>query len=138
MLQNIKVYGMAYLKFSTIDTEFNGFLTQKKIVTKIDTLFAKIDSGTQSLEKAKRLLEKYRQSVLKHAFEGKLTAKWREENKDKREPASVLLEFLGSKRSEKRNWGRSIRSCHLWMQVSCPNCQRVGCGVDWGKCVTCY
>ena len=50
------------------------------MVEKIDTLFAKIDSGTQSLEKAKRLLEKYRQSVLKHAFEGKLTAKWREEN----------------------------------------------------------
>ena len=54
--------------------------TQKKIASKIDTLFAKIDRGTQSLEKAKRLLEKYRQSVLKHAFEGKLTAKWREEN----------------------------------------------------------
>ena len=75
--------------------------TQKKIASKIDTLFAKIDSGTQSLEKAKRLLEQYRQSVLKHAFEGKLTAKWREENKDKREPASVLLERIKEERKKK-------------------------------------
>ena len=75
--------------------------TQKKIASKIDTLFAKIDSGTQSLEKAKRLLEKYRQSVLKHAFEGKLTAKWREENKDKRELPSVLLERIKEERKKK-------------------------------------
>ena len=33
----------------------------------------------------------YRQAVLKHAFEGKLTAQWREENKDKLEKPEQLL-----------------------------------------------
>ena len=88
-------------QFRKLEVPVPPLSTQKKIASKIDTLFAKIDSGTQSLEKAKRLLEKYRQSVLKHAFEGKLTAKWREENKDKRELPSVLLERIKEERKKK-------------------------------------
>jgi len=55
---------------------------QKRIVTKIEELFSKIDSTKQSLEQTKLQLEQYRVSLLKSAFEGKLTKKWREENKD--------------------------------------------------------
>ncbi|MBF0302278.1 MAG: restriction endonuclease subunit S, partial [Desulfamplus sp.] len=46
---------------------------QHRIVTKIEELFSKIDKGVESLQKAKELLVLYRQSLLKHAFEGKLT-----------------------------------------------------------------
>ena len=53
---------------------------QKLIVTKIEELFAELDSGIASLKTAQEQLKVYRQSLLKHAFEGKLTAKWREEN----------------------------------------------------------
>ena len=53
---------------------------QKRIVSKIDELFSKIDSTKQSLEDTKLQLEQYKQSLLKSAFEGKLTKKWREEN----------------------------------------------------------
>jgi type I restriction enzyme S subunit len=52
---------------------------QKRIVSKIEELFSKIDSTKQSLEYTKLQLEQYRQSLLKSAFEGKLTEKWREE-----------------------------------------------------------
>ncbi len=56
---------------------------QQRIVSKIEELFSELDKGVESLEKAREQLKVYRQAVLKHAFEGKLTAKWREENQDK-------------------------------------------------------
>ena len=40
-----------------------------------------LDTGIESLKTARAQLKVYRQAVLKHAFEGKLTARWREENK---------------------------------------------------------
>ena len=42
---------------------------QKRIVSKIEELFSKIDSTKQSVEKTKLQLESYRQSLLKSAFE---------------------------------------------------------------------
>ena len=42
---------------------------QKRIVSKIEELFSKIDSTKQSLEQTKLQLELYRQSLLKSAFE---------------------------------------------------------------------
>ena len=66
-------------------------LEQRRIVAKIDELFSELDKGIESLKKARRRLEVYRQSVLKHAFEGKLTAQWRAENKDKLETPEKLL-----------------------------------------------
>jgi type I restriction enzyme S subunit len=51
---------------------------QKRIVAKIEELFSELDAGEESLRRARRQLGVYRQSLLKQAFEGKLTAKWRE------------------------------------------------------------
>jgi type I restriction enzyme S subunit len=51
---------------------------QKRIVSKLEELFTKLDAGIEYLKKTQILLKQYRQSVLKHAFEGKLTEKWRE------------------------------------------------------------
>jgi len=65
---------------------------QNRIVAKIEELFSELDKGIESLKTAREQLKVYRQSVLKHAFEGKLTAQWREENKDKLETAEELLE----------------------------------------------
>jgi type I restriction enzyme S subunit len=50
---------------------------QHRIVAKIEELFSDLDAGIASLRKAKKQLKIYRQSVLKWAFEGKLTAEWR-------------------------------------------------------------
>ncbi|MDR4505210.1 MAG: restriction endonuclease subunit S [Candidatus Scalindua sp.] len=46
---------------------------QKRIVSKIEELFSELDKGIESLKTAREQLKVYRQAVLKHAFEGKLT-----------------------------------------------------------------
>ena len=52
---------------------------QHRIVAKIEELFTKLDAGINELHKAQSQLKRYRQSVLKAAFEGKLTEAWRAE-----------------------------------------------------------
>ena len=53
---------------------------QTRIVAKIEELFSELDKGVESLTTAREQLKVYRQAVLKHAFEGKLTADWRSKN----------------------------------------------------------
>jgi type I restriction enzyme S subunit len=74
---------------------------QKRIVAKIEELFSHIDAGVAALNKAKQLLKQYRQSVLKAAVTGELTKQWREDNKDKLEPSSQLLERILKERRQK-------------------------------------
>lgn len=50
---------------------------QSRIVEKIEELFSDLDQGIESLKTAQKQLKVYRQVVLKWAFEGKLTEKWR-------------------------------------------------------------
>lgn len=74
---------------------------QKRIVAKIEELFSHIDAGVAALNKAKQLLKQYNQSVLIAAVTGELTKQWREDNKDKLEPASQLLERILQERRQK-------------------------------------
>jgi len=76
---------------------------QHRIVAKIEELFTKLDAGIEALKKVKEQIKRYRQSVLKHAFEGKLTEEWREKNKDQLEPASMLLQRIKEERKKKGN-----------------------------------
>jgi type I restriction enzyme S subunit len=46
---------------------------QKRIVAKIEELFSELEAGEESLRVARRQLGVYRQSLLKQAFEGKLS-----------------------------------------------------------------
>ena len=71
---------------------------QRRIVGKIKELFSELDKGVESLKTTRAKLNVYRQSVLKHAFEGKLTAQWREENKDKLETPEQLLARIKQER----------------------------------------
>lgn len=73
-----KTSGSAYSAL-TIETikNFNFPLptleTQQAIVSKIEELFSELDKGIEDLKTAQQQLKTYRQSVLKWAFEGKLT-----------------------------------------------------------------
>ena len=58
---------------------------QRRIADRIDLLFDEIDQGVQSLRNARATIRLYRQSLLKSAFEGHLTADWRAQNVDKPE-----------------------------------------------------
>jgi len=53
---------------------------QTRIVEKIEELFSELDKATEDLQKVREQLKVYRQSVLKAAFEGKLTEEWRKNN----------------------------------------------------------
>ena len=74
---------------------------QRRIVAKIEELFSEVDNGVTMLKTAREQLETCRQSVLKHAFEGRLTAQWREANKDKLEAPSQLLDRVNRARTER-------------------------------------
>ena len=67
---------------------------QRRIVAKIEELFSELDKGIENLKTAREQLKTYRQSLLKHAFEGKLTADWREKNKDRVGTASQFIDNI--------------------------------------------
>ena len=62
-------------KFETIKIVFPSLAEQKAIVAKIEELLSELDNGKQQLQTALQQLKVYRQSLLKWAFEGKLTNK---------------------------------------------------------------
>ncbi len=64
---------------------------QHRIVAKIEELFTELDAGVEALKKVRAQLKRYRQAVLKYAFEGKSTEEWRK---------SSLLSLRGSKTTE--------------------------------------
>ena len=71
---------------------------QHRIVAKIEELFSELDKGIENLKTAQVQLKVYRQAVLKHAFEGKLTVQWREENPGKIETPEQLLARIRQER----------------------------------------
>ena len=86
---------------------------QRRIVERIEALFDEIDRGVESLRDAKRAIRLYRQSLLKSAFEGRLTADWRAKNPDKLECPDALLGRIREQRQDcykaaLRDWERAL------------------------------
>ena len=71
---------------------------QHRIVAKIEELFSELDQGVASLKAAREQLKVYRQSLLKNAFEGKLTVAWRAAHADQLESATVLQQRIARER----------------------------------------
>lgn len=71
---------------------------QHRIVAKIEELFSELDQGVASLKTAREQLKVYRQSLLKNAFEGKLTAAWRAAHRDQLETATALQQRIARER----------------------------------------
>ncbi len=71
---------------------------QHRIVAKIEELFSELDQGVASLKTAHEQLKVYRQSLLKNAFEGKLTAAWRAAHRDQLETAAALQQRIARER----------------------------------------
>jgi len=61
--------------FSILEIPLPPLPEQQAIVSKIEELFSELDHGIAQLKTAKQQLKVYRQSLLKWAFEGKLTNK---------------------------------------------------------------
>lgn len=96
-------YGGAQPNISSTKIESLDFLLpptneQIRIVEKVEELFSELDKGIESLKTAKAQLAVYRQALLKHAFEGKLTEQWRASNADKLESPEQLLTRIQQER----------------------------------------
>ena len=74
---------------------------QRRIASKMEELFTKLDAGVGELRKAQTQLKRYRQAVLKAAVTGELTREWREANQAELEPASELVARVLQERRER-------------------------------------
>lgn len=72
---------------------------QTRIVEKLEELFSDLDAGVAELKAAQKKLAQYRQSLLKSAVEGALTAEWRTKNKPKETGAQLLERSLKERRA---------------------------------------
>lgn len=72
---------------------------QKRIITKIEKLFSNLDNSDKYLLHLEKQLKRYRQSVLKSAFEGKLTKEWSEKQTNL-ETADELLQKIKKDREK--------------------------------------
>lgn len=90
---------------------------QHRIVEKIEELFSDLDKGIESLKTTQQQLKIYRQAVLKWAFEGRLTAKWREDKKQQGElkSADELLAQIKAEREKRyqqqlQDWDEAVKA----------------------------
>lgn len=105
--KGVAVQNISATEIESFDLPLPPIKEQQRIVDKIEKLFSKIDDGIKSLQKLKKQLHNYRQTVLKAAVEGKLTQEWREENRDSLESADQLLERLLEEHRER--WEEQYR-----------------------------
>lgn len=77
---------------------------QARIVEKLDELLSELDAGVEELKAAQAKLSQYRQSLLKTAVEGELTAAWRQQRSpdQKGETGAQLLKRVLDER--RRCW----------------------------------
>ena len=92
---------LTHSRFAALKVAVAPLNEQRRIVAKIEKLFPELDKGVESLKTVRAQLKVYRQAVLKHALEGRLTAQWREEHLDPK-PASELLQRILVER--RRSW----------------------------------
>ena len=75
---------------------------QTRIVAKLEELLSDLDAGVAELKVAQKKLQRYRQSLLKSAVEGALTAEWREDRRQKGAPTETGARLLARTLSERR------------------------------------
>jgi type I restriction enzyme S subunit len=72
---------------------------QSLIVAKLEELLTDLDAGVDELKAAQKKLTQYRQSLLKAAVEGALTAEWRAKNTPSETGAQLLERILTERRA---------------------------------------
>lgn len=72
---------------------------QSRIVAKLEELLSELDAGLAELKAAQKKLHLFRQSLLKAAVEGSLTAEWRTRNAPQETGAELLARILRERRA---------------------------------------
>ena len=73
---------------------------QTRIVAKLEELLSDLDDGVAELKAAQRKLAAYRQSLLKAAVDGSLTAAWRAKNTSTETGEQLLQRILAERRAQ--------------------------------------
>ncbi|KAF5417519.1 MAG: hypothetical protein C5S38_01585 [Candidatus Methanophagaceae archaeon] len=89
---------------------------QRAIVAKVEQIFSDLDNGIANLKKAQKQLKIYRQAVLKKAFVGELTRKWREGQTDLPSAEELLQQI---KEEREKHFQKQLAE---WKK----SCKRVG------------
>lgn len=83
---------------------------QRAIVSKIEQLFSELDNGIANLKLIQEQLKVYRQAVLKKAFEGELTKKWREQQTDLPDTGELLKQICTERKRVSKNPRMKVKS----------------------------
>lgn len=94
---------------STIPFSLPSISIQNQIVSKIEELFSELDKGIESLQLAQQQLKVYRQSVLKWAFEGRLTTDWREKQKKLTDANTLIKQIQKAKELKAKEQGKKLK-----------------------------
>lgn len=81
-------------RFKRLEVRFAPIAEQVRIVVKLEELFSDLDAAVAELKAAQRKLAQYRQSLLKAAVEGALTADWRTAHGEPKETGADLLQRI--------------------------------------------
>jgi len=73
---------------------------QNRIVDKLDELLSELEKGKEQLQTSLEQLKVYRQSILKHAFEGKLSEEWRKKQRKLKTPDELLSEIKAYRKQQ--------------------------------------
>ncbi len=99
MGQGATVPGIGKPQLSGVELPIPTLSTQARIVGKLEELLSDLDAGVAELKAAQKKLTQYRQSLLKAAVEGALTAEWRQHNHPTETGAQLLEHILTERRA---------------------------------------
>lgn len=86
-------------KFEVAPFPLAPYDEQTRIIEKLEELLSDLDAGVAELKTAQKKLAQYRQSLLKAAVEGALTAEWRKRNPPQETGAQLLERILKERRA---------------------------------------
>jgi type I restriction enzyme S subunit len=92
---------------------------QRRIVARIEELFAELAEGEAALKLARQGLDTWRRALLKAAVTGELTRDWREANRPAETGADLLARIRSERETSASRSGRGRR-------VTSPNCLETG------------
>lgn len=115
-------------KLADLSVPFPPLTEQKRIVAKVEELLARVNAARERLAKVPAILKRFRQAVLAAACSGRLTADWRDEQREI-DGAKLLLARIAELRERRKT--SSVRS-----QVSRSE-DRSGTEIGEGTCRRC-
>ena len=97
-MAGVAISRLTLTKLKNIQIPLVAVSIQDRIVAKLEELLSDLDAGVAELKAAQAKLGQYRQSLLKAAVDGSLTAEWRKKNKPKESGTQLLERILAERR----------------------------------------